>query len=331
MTNDPSTPGVTQPWRISVVIPAFNRAGVLLDAVASVLRQTLPAFEIIVVDDGSTDDTPRVTASLPPPVRVIRQDNRGVAAARNTGILAARGEWIAFLDSDDIWLPSKLEEQTACVARTGTNFCFCECLIRDLEEREEVPRPDGDAGMTADSVHPPGDRSSLLREDHPFVQSMLAARTNLLRAGLFDESLAVAEDTKLFHRIALDHGYAMLRHPLVVVDRRRRRNGLSDPSAHGDLWNHWDSARRVQEELLARTIVRDRELARLCRRRIGYFASQQAVNARLTGRIEAARALARSALGKTTQLRTVLRCLLVLAGPGWMQRVLNRRRLTRNR
>src|SRR5690242_13806787 len=93
---------------ISVVIPTFNRARCVANAVDSVLVQTFKDCEVIVVDDGSTDATAEVLKGYGNRVRVIQQSNRGVSAARNAGIRSARGEWIAFLDSDDIWNPDKL-------------------------------------------------------------------------------------------------------------------------------------------------------------------------------------------------------------------------------
>ena len=97
--------------RVSVIIPAYNRADLLPQAIASVLAQTYRDFEVIVVDDGSTDDTAAVAEQFGRAVRVIRQANAGEGAARNRGIVAATGELIAFLDSDDLWLPTKLARQ----------------------------------------------------------------------------------------------------------------------------------------------------------------------------------------------------------------------------
>ncbi|MCZ6541357.1 MAG: glycosyltransferase family A protein, partial [Nitrospinae bacterium] len=96
---------------VSVVIPTFNRAWCLAETLRSVARQTFRDFETIVVDDGSTDDTPDLLCRFPE-VRVHRwEDNRGVSAARNRGIEMARGEWVCFLDSDDRWVPGKLQAQ----------------------------------------------------------------------------------------------------------------------------------------------------------------------------------------------------------------------------
>lgn len=95
----------------SVVIPAYNAAGMITEAIESILRQTLPANEIIVVDDGSTDGTGTIAAGFGSKVRVVRQDNAGVSAATNRGIAAVTTPLFACLDADDIWLPSKMSRQ----------------------------------------------------------------------------------------------------------------------------------------------------------------------------------------------------------------------------
>ncbi|GAB4137044.1 MAG: hypothetical protein Kow0040_23410 [Thermogutta sp.] len=100
---------------VSVVIPAWNAARYLPETLRSVLSQTRPPEEIIVVDDGSTDDSAVVAERFGPTVRVLRQENRGESVARNRGIEAAHGDWIAFLDADDLWHPDKLAKQLAAV------------------------------------------------------------------------------------------------------------------------------------------------------------------------------------------------------------------------
>src|SRR5262249_59293001 len=102
---------MTESPTISVVIPCYNGARFLRETLASVLAQTLPPLEVLVIDDGSTDDSGAVAESFGPPVRVIRQPNQGESVARNRGIEEAKGEWVGFLDADDLWNPDKLERQ----------------------------------------------------------------------------------------------------------------------------------------------------------------------------------------------------------------------------
>ena len=110
---------------ISCIVPVFNGERFLAEALDSILGQTYRPLEIIVVDDGSTDATPEVAAGYAPRVSCLRQDNRGAASAKNRGVSASRGELIAFLDADDLWLPGKLERQEAWLReRPGFRLCF---------------------------------------------------------------------------------------------------------------------------------------------------------------------------------------------------------------
>src|SRR3990170_7611608 len=103
--------------RVTVVIPAYNMASFLPEAIESVLSQTYHDFELLIVDDGSTDETPRILAGFGDRIRVVRQENRGGAAALNTGIRSAQGDWIAWLSAYDAWEPTKLESQIRALAR----------------------------------------------------------------------------------------------------------------------------------------------------------------------------------------------------------------------
>jgi glycosyltransferase involved in cell wall biosynthesis len=114
------------PDTYSVVIPAFNAEATIVDALQSVLAQTIPAAQIIVVDDGSTDRTAELVARQPGPIRLIRQANAGPGAASNRGLLASDSEYIAMLDADDLWLPDKAERQLALLhARPDLAGVFC--------------------------------------------------------------------------------------------------------------------------------------------------------------------------------------------------------------
>ena len=103
--------------RVSVIIPAYNSGPLVEEAIGSALAQTRPPAEVVVIDDGSTDDTAERLARFGPPVRVIRQANGGVSAARNRGLAAATGAFVAFLDADDVWHPDKLRRQLEAFAK----------------------------------------------------------------------------------------------------------------------------------------------------------------------------------------------------------------------
>lgn len=129
-------------FRASVVIPAYNAARYLAETLDSVLAQTLPPHEILLVDDGSTDDTPAVAARYAGRVTHVRQPNRGVSAARNNGIGRATGNWIAFLDADDVWEPRFLERAApVCCADPRPSLVFTD--FRTFGGASEEVRPSG--------------------------------------------------------------------------------------------------------------------------------------------------------------------------------------------
>lgn len=142
---DPASPG--RAGLVSVVMPAFNASRTVAESIDSVLSQTYPDVELIVVDDGSTDDTPAVLAGYGNRIQVLRQDNAGTAAACNAGVSASKGEWVAFLDSDDIWLPSKLERQLAHCGRWDVShtdsICFGEQMLNEIRRSSFEPPASG--------------------------------------------------------------------------------------------------------------------------------------------------------------------------------------------
>ena len=111
-------------YQISAVIPAYNRARLLPRAIESVMNQVVPPAEIIVVDDGSTDNTPEVLAGYGKRIITIRQENGGSASARQRGLLLAQHDWVAFLDSDDIWLPDHLQRMVRAISSTAGKACY---------------------------------------------------------------------------------------------------------------------------------------------------------------------------------------------------------------
>jgi glycosyltransferase involved in cell wall biosynthesis len=134
-------PGMTtaDAFRVSVIIPSYNSGRFLAESIESVLAQTLPPQEVIVVDDGSTDDTPAVAAHFEGRIVYHRQANRGVSAARNAGIERATGNWLAFLDADDLWEPEKLERvASACCSQPQPTVVFTD--FRTFGTQESVMR-----------------------------------------------------------------------------------------------------------------------------------------------------------------------------------------------
>ncbi len=186
--------GLTASDPVSVVIPTFERRATLPRALDSVICQTRAADEIIVVDDGSTDGTAEMLAGDYADVRCLRQPQRGVSAARNAGIQTARGEWIAFLDSDDAWHPSKLERQLAALAaHPEERVCHTDEIwirngVRVNPKRKHAKR----GGMMFEACLP-------LCCISP--SSVMIHRTVLEAVGAFDEDLPACEDYDLWLRI----------------------------------------------------------------------------------------------------------------------------------
>jgi glycosyltransferase involved in cell wall biosynthesis len=183
---------------VSVIIPTFNHARFLADAIESVLAQSLPPSEVIVVDDGSIDHTPAILAGYQGRVQVVRQGNRGVAAARNTGATLASGELLAFLDADDAWLPGKLERQVARLydePELGLVHCGVEEVDADGAPLRQ--RLDGLEGWVAQEL-------LLLRRSVILGggSGVVVPRAVFREAGGFAEGLSTSADWDLYFRIA---------------------------------------------------------------------------------------------------------------------------------
>lgn len=205
----------TEP-RVSVVLPTWNRGWILEQAVDSVLDQDYGNLELVVVDDGSTDDTPQLLSAYGDRLRIIRQANQGVSAARNAGIRAATGELIALLDSDDTWLPGKVNAQVAFFSATpAALICQTEEIwIRNGTRVNPGKRHRKEAGMIFE-------RSLALCLVSP--SAVMMRRSLLDEVGLFDESLPACEDYDLWLRITWKHPVHLIDQPLIV-----KRGGHED-------------------------------------------------------------------------------------------------------
>lgn len=195
---------------VSVVIPSFNSFDVLDRAIDSTLAQTHAVLEVVVVDDGSTDGTFERLDRREGYVVCMRQDNQGPAAARNAGARAARGEWIAFLDADDGWLPHKIARQLQAAHDEGAAAVFC-----GMRDRQHTRAADicYEGPVTRDVLLPGLIGGNLL---HGGDTTMLIRRDVFLAVGGFDPSYKVAEDRDLFIRIVDAYPIAYVRELLAL-------------------------------------------------------------------------------------------------------------------
>ena len=213
---------------VSVVIPTYNRLPFLLEALETVRRQTYPADEIIVVDDGSTDGTEIAFQTPPAGVRYIRQKNAGPAAARNYGMHEAKCDWIAFLDSDDLWLPNKLATQKAFLEQhPGVEFLFAHMVLGSSTSEAEGAEILNPAVHAYCQKHA-GDLREFVNHlvwVNPVpTSSVLFTKAAMKRIGLMREDLHCAEDYEWWLRWALAAHCGFLDE--IVVKRRIHRHNI---------------------------------------------------------------------------------------------------------
>ena len=204
---------------VCVVIPAYNSESTLLRALDSVAAQTLPASEILVVDDASSDATPYVAKQCRgAAVNVISmRTNLGASGARNRGIRAASTDLVAFLDADDEWLPTKLEKQVQLIlANQNSTFCSCGSSLISPEGKNLGDIYRGQAVTTG-----PEAWKALLKDNYVTTPSVLVWRRHLLALGGFDESLKIAEDQDMWIRLAERGGLSYVPETLVHVHERK--------------------------------------------------------------------------------------------------------------
>lgn len=207
--------------RVSVIITAYNASGFVADAIESVLQQTFQDFELIVIDDGSTDNTADVCGRYADKIRYEFQENSGSAAARNAGIRVARGEYIAFLDADDIWLPDKLGRQlTRLDIEKDICWAYSDFHVVDSQSNEVlyrasqlVRRPDGDV------------LEQLMMGNVIAPSCVIIHRKVFGDVGVFDTSplRRISEDWELFMRIAGQYPILYIEKPLVRIRQHTSR------------------------------------------------------------------------------------------------------------
>jgi glycosyltransferase involved in cell wall biosynthesis len=229
---------------VSVIVAAYNAERYISETLDSIFAQTFKDYEVIVVDDGSTDRTPSIVAQYPL-VTCLQQRNCGQPAARNAGIRAARGRYLAFLDADDLWLPSKLEKQVSLLStHAEADWVYSDAIVFDSERRTVICRISERLALHDGSV---------LRE--LLLCSFIPSPTPLIRrevfdeSGLFDESpaLRIGEDWNMWLRIAERHPIAVIREPLALV---RAHDMSMTQTTNADAI--YESKRRIVELAVAR-------------------------------------------------------------------------------
>lgn len=213
---------------VSVVIPNYNYARYVSAAVESALSQTYTHVEVIVVDDGSTDNSIEVLRTFENKIRIIQQKNSGQSISRNRGISEARGDFVAFLDADDLWMPTKLEKQMALFRNPSVGLVYCGVNLTDSDLKTiEIQRAEY-RGRTL-YAHTEYARAVVLGGESTAV----VRKEVFLRAGLFDPALSLSAGWDMWRRIASAYEIDFVDEPLIQY----RQHG-SNVTRRLDVWEH---------------------------------------------------------------------------------------------
>jgi glycosyltransferase involved in cell wall biosynthesis len=204
---------------VSVIIPTYNRAKTIVPAIESVFAQGYRDWELIVVDDGSEDDTAKVVESYGDRIRFVRQENAGPAAARNRGVELARGEWLAFLDSDDTWRPEKLARHLEFTEALGVSVCFHDLRFVRIDTGAVIESWNSYLLQSRgrEPVNGLIDPAELLMAgiDVLFTTTLLMRTEAFTQAGGFAVDMPPCEDIDLYLRLARSHKFGFLAEPLA--------------------------------------------------------------------------------------------------------------------
>ena len=229
--------------QVSIVMAAYNHGAFISMAIESALAQTLGDIEILIVDDGSTDSTPEVVSPYlaDPRVRYFRQNNQGQASAKNFGISQASGEFVAFLDADDIWMPRKLERQIPLFADTMVGVVHC---LREIIDPQGCKRPYRPRSLPRGDVI-----NEMFIDNFVCFSSSIVRRACFKELGVFDERLRLGIDYELWLRLASRYAFDHIDEPLV-----------SYRTGHGQLSNSGEerlqTALKIMDQCLCNSSIR---------------------------------------------------------------------------
>ena len=320
MTEQPPIQSSSQPL-VSVIIPAYNAAEFIGETLDSIFAQTFARYEVIVINDGSPDTAQleRVLQRYPANLRYIKQANQGAAAARNAGLRAANGEFVAFLDADDRWWPEFLERQMELLDSTKADLVFSDARLFG-----ESPL----SGRTFMQMDPPQGEvtpENLLSVKVTVLTStVLARKAPIMKVGLFDESLRRGQDFELWLRLAKAGARFAYRRE-VLADHRIVESGLS-----GGTLSQLQRTLAVLETIKGRAGLTPSEEAALqwnMNRTLRELALESGKQKLLGRDFDGARACFNEARKFRRSWKLIFVCLALRIAPGMLWRIYNRREM----
>ncbi len=240
---------------ITIVIPTYNRKNIVLDAIQSVLVQELKDYDVIVVDDGSTDGTKEYLESLHLPIRVISKENGGVSRARNTGIKAAEGTYIAFLDSDDLWLSGILKAQLEYLeSHPETPLVYTDQYIEaegKIMAQTRFQRAGPDVERNSFKL------SGFVQHTPIHISSVMVRRQLFDEVGYFNEDLKIHEDTEMWNRISQKYSFGWIDIPLATFRWEKDPEHLLKAGARQKFVDEGKKYLKLYEELKGKGITEE--------------------------------------------------------------------------
>ena len=301
---------------VSVVIPTYNRANIVSEAIDSVLAQTYKNYEIIVVDDGSEDDTKTVLKKrYNDHIRYIYQPNKGPSAARNRGIHESKYDLIAFLDSDDLWLSKKLEMQVSVMLDSNVVLSYTNWIYKDNSKTNAFSEIGLNPEQQVTIIEHPMNLVAQPGKMGILIQTCICRKEVLYRIGLFDERMKIAEDTRAIYRLAMEGKFAAILESLLLRDPPSTDNHLTKANSLEYLIEHTNAVVEILMESYAHSIKDNIYTQTLLRNKLSFFLSNQAKYCAQLGNFRLSRRKALESLAFLPRGKTALKALLTLLCP----------------